>query len=363
MIHLLYGYDAYRVRMRVKQLIDILPEDGFANLNRAVFPPDAPLKEVVNHLRTPGFMGERVAIIEDPKWLKGKDDLSPLLGLDGLLIIQATSLDGRLKCVKQIKKAAQCQEFKAVAPWDTRGLRQLVNDLTGYQGGIADVLIDLVGSDSARLVSEAAKLRLHENLTPALARELIDPCNTSALDLVSTLLTQNLDGSLQLLATLLVAKEPALRILAVLIRQLHLRLSVSVLSALPDKDIAASCGCNPYRVKHLRREVARIPQSTLQTLVGALLAAEVAFKSGGGDSVLERAIIKGLQGVKPVKPRQYSYTIRARTDFRVGDRVWYASWECFCEVTGVDGSQVALTSDEGHRYGAPPWALQRAANA
>ena len=159
----------------------------------------------------------------------------------------------------------------------------------------AEALSEAIGSDSARLASELEKLALYVGaepgrktpqppITAAAVEALVGSHATNALQVGDALLAGKPAEAVALVDALLVANEPALRIVATLCGQIRGWLSVSLLDQQGENDVnaiakAAGIG-NPKRIYVMRKQIRGSKPARFLALLRQLLEVEAALKRG-----------------------------------------------------------------------------------
>ena len=152
-------------------------------------------------------------------------------------------------------------------------------------GAAVDVLVDAIGTDSARLESELRKLSLQTTTIGAeLVRQLVGGRSTNALAVGDALLEGNPGEAIARWDALIDSGEPALRIVATLTGQIRGWLWVSLLEQQGERDVtviakAAGIG-NPKRIYVMRKQLQGRPAKRFLSLLGRLLEVEALLKRG-----------------------------------------------------------------------------------
>lgn len=309
-----YGTDDYLIDQAAKSVVEIATTTAWGefNLSRLDGSDPAVWNTALLHCTTPPFNGgQRTVLIRNATSLNTKFTDQAIATLETLLeqcegalllITYYGTLDNRLKAVKRLKDAAQVQTFDALAPWETEKLQHRVRSQSAQldiriDAKMVQVLTDAVGTNTRRLVSELQKLKAYDanELSPGLVRALVDCHTQRSHQVAEAVVNGDLGLGLKLLNELLDQHESPLKVLAGIIRPIHLWFTVKALSRSQDKAIADHAKINPYRVEHLRQEIAGVELGLLKRLLAELLRAEVAIKDGYEPrSTLELALIRGV---------------------------------------------------------------------
>jgi DNA polymerase-3 subunit delta len=215
-----------------------------------------------------------------------------------LLLVNPGKPDGRLRTTKVLQKlvkAGQATErsFALPAVWDGAGQVELVARTARELGlrlepAAAEALAEAIGSDSARLASELEKLALFVGegaaITPAAVAALIGSQATTSLQVGDALLAGQAAEAIALVDALILANEPALRIVAALSSQIRGWLWVSLLDQQGEQDVAAIAKAagigNPKRIYVMRKQIRGRRPGTFLALLAQLLEVEAALKRG-----------------------------------------------------------------------------------
>ncbi len=303
-IHLYWGEDEAARNRAVEALIAAVvdPDWHSLNLTRLDGNEAGEAALALAEARTPPLGdGDRVVLLQRSPFCSAcPADLAERLE-EGLAVIPERchlvlaspgKPDARLRTTKALRKLAEERSFLLPAVWDGAGQLELVAatarslGLTLEQGAVA-ALAEAIGSDSSRLASELEKLALYRGDLPidaAAVAALVGSHCTTSLAVGDALLEGRAGEAIALVDDLLLAGEPALRIVAALTSQIRGWLWVSLLEKTGEQDVAviakaAGIG-NPKRIYVMRRQIrGRQPGRFLQ-LLGQLLEVEATLKRG-----------------------------------------------------------------------------------
>jgi DNA polymerase III subunit delta len=321
-IHLLWGDDeaarSRAVDTLIRQLTD--PVWQSINLSRLDGNDASQAAQALEEARTPPFGGgDRVVVLQRspfcnqcPAELAEQLEATlPLIpGNCHLLLVNAGKPDARLRTTKALQKLVKAgeakeQSFQLPAIWDGAGQIELVQR-TARELGLtlepvaAEALSEAIGSDSARLASELEKLALYVGaqtsasqqrgtgrqppITAAAVEALVGSHATNALQVGDALLAGKPAEAVALVDALLVANEPALRIVATLCGQIRGWLWVSLLDQQGENDVnaiakAAGIG-NPKRIYVMRKQIRGRKPARFLALLRQLLEVEASLKRG-----------------------------------------------------------------------------------
>jgi DNA polymerase-3 subunit delta len=309
-IHLYWGDDEAARQRAVETLVARLVDPAWATINLSRLDGNDPgqAAAALEEARTPPFgAGGRVVVLQRspfcsqcPAELAGRLEATlPLIPEQCHLVLASTGKpDARLRTTKALKNVAEEHGFQLPAVWDGGGQLELVAR-TARELGLrlepeaAEALAESIGSDSTRLASELEKLALYMAsrggvgdgpITSAAVAALIDSHATSSLAVGDALLEGRPADAIARADALLVAGEPALRIVAALSSQIRGWLWVALLEKTGETDVAviaraAGIG-NPRRIYVMRKQIRGKAPERLLDLLSRLLEVESALKRG-----------------------------------------------------------------------------------
>jgi DNA polymerase-3 subunit delta len=308
-IHLLWGDDEAARSRAVDALINQLTDPAWQsiNLSRLDGNDSSQAAQALEEARTPPFGGgDRLVVLQRSPFCNQcpaelAEQLEATLHLIPenchLLLVNAGKPDARLRTTKALQKLVKAgeakeQSFQLPAIWDGAGQIELVHRTARELGltlehSAAEALSEAIGSDSARLASELEKLALYvgaQPITAAAVEALVGSHATNALQVGDALLAGKPAEAVALVDALLVANEPALRIVATLCGQIRGWLWVSLLDQQGESDVnaiakAAGIG-NPKRIYVMRKQIRGRKPARFLELLRHLLEVEAALKRG-----------------------------------------------------------------------------------
>lgn len=227
-------------------------------------------------------------------------DCLPNLPKTTILIFTATSIDKRLKVVKQLLKYGKLYEFNLISPWRTDLIADYIRTQArqlnlSFNSLIINYLTTAIGNDTARIHSELNKLALaqktanfKESLTIEQIKQLIPKNNQNSIKLADAIRQGDTSKTLQLTQSLLSHAVHPLVIVATLLTQFRTWLWVA--SALKhnnnDTNIAQLCNVNPQRLYYLCQEVRNLSLSTLSEVISQLFELEITLKQGNSSQII-----------------------------------------------------------------------------
>ena len=316
-IHLLWGDDEAARTRAVESLVAERTDPAWQSINLARLDGNEATQaaQALEEARTPPFGGgDRVVVLQRspfcnqcPAELAEQLEAAlPLIPANShLVLVNSGKPDARLRTTKALQKLVKAgeareQSFQLPAVWDGAGQVELVQR-TARELGLqleptaAEALSEAIGSDSARLASELEKLALYVGaepgrktpqppITAAAVEALVGSHATNALQVGDALLAGQPAEAVALVDALLVANEPALRIVATLCGQIRGWLWVSLLDQQGESDVnaiakAAGIG-NPKRIYVMRKQIRGRKPARFLALLRQLLEVEAALKRG-----------------------------------------------------------------------------------
>tara|TARA_Y100001968_G_scaffold157787_1_gene144146 strand:- start:718 stop:1719 length:1002 start_codon:yes stop_codon:yes gene_type:complete len=316
-VHLIWGDDTSSrdcaIEKLIKEIVD--PSWSTINISRLDGSDIAQVNQGLEEARTPPFgSGGRVVLINKSPFCNGCsnelgkkfEDIIEIIPKETHIILSnKVKPDGRLKNTKLLQKLIKSKKvsegvFLLPAIWDIEGQKQLVFKIAkelqiSIQKEAIILIVEAIGTDSARLRMELEKLSLleaskckvnHSNseITLKTVKELIGGITTNSLQIGDSLLKNDYGETLFRINALLDSGEPALRILAALTTQIRGWLWVSLLDKNKQNDvglIAKAAGiANPKRIYVIRKQIQGKSPSMFIELLKRILEIEVSLKKG-----------------------------------------------------------------------------------
>ncbi|MDJ0674934.1 MAG: DNA polymerase III subunit delta [Calothrix sp. MO_167.B42] len=322
-IYIYWGEDEFAMEKAIVELRDRIIDPAWTSFNYHVFPNDGAdaVIQGLNQAMTPPFgAGGRLVWLVNTNVCQQCPDnvleeLQRTLGVipenSYLLLTSRNKPDERLKSTKLLKKCAtKFQDFSLIPPWKTDLLVKAVQQGAHTMGVKltpmgADFLAECVGNDTRLLYNELGKLRLYagDNNQPQdvdVVARLVRNTTHNSLQLATAIRTGDTAKALLLVADLLGASEPALKIVATLVGQFRTWLWVKIMIESGEKDqqaIAKAANIsNPKRIYFLQQEVKALSVQQLRHTLPLLLELEVSLKQGATEtSVLQTKVVELCQ--------------------------------------------------------------------
>lgn len=322
-IYVYWGEDDFALEKAVTLLRDRILDPLWISFNYTCFPPEQSdaVIAALNQAMTPPFGagGRLVWLINTTVCQQCPDHLlaeltrtlSVIPENSVLLLTSRNKPDERLKSTKLFKQlATEYREFPLIPPWKTELLIQAVNQAAQTVGvrltaKAAEVLAEAVGNDTRLLYNEIEKLRLYaeggnQPIEVDTVTLLVRNNTQNSLQLAAAIRTGDTAKALTVLADLINAAEPGLRIVATLIGQFRTWLWVKLMMESGERNSqaiaqAAEVG-NPKRIYFLQQEVQSLSLRQLLSCLPLLLELEFSLKQGFGEiSTLQTKVIELCQ--------------------------------------------------------------------
>lgn len=218
------------------------------------------------------------------------------------LVMTAEKLDGRSKFAKQARKQKCLVE---AVPLKAGALRNFVAGEVKRRGLRLDTdagaaLVDAIGNDLPALDDALERLSLYVGDTNRIDLSAVEACVArvrveTIWALVDAVAQRDRRAALRASASLLADREPPLRILAMLARQLRMvaRMGDALRGGLPAQEAVKLAGAPPFKARELAAAAKRFRPEDLARAFTALAEADLALKGSKRppDVVLESAIL------------------------------------------------------------------------
>ena len=322
-IHVYWGEDDYAIEKAATKLRDRVLSPEWSSFNYNAIAPEGSdaLIEGLNQVMTPKFgTGGRLVWLINTTLAQQcpenvlhelKRTLSVIPEDSFLLLTSRKKFDERLKSTKLLKKfATEYREFALIPPWKTELLVKSVGEVAKDIGlqlnpQSLEIIAQAVGNDTRLLHNELEKLQLYAGgsnrpLEANIINKLVRSTTHNSLQLAAAIRLGETSKALMLIADLINANEPALRIIATLIGQFRTWLWVKIMLQSGERNQqviaqAAEVG-NPKRIYFLQQEVKSLSLEQLVSIPPILLKLEVNLKQGANPmSALQTTAIELCQ--------------------------------------------------------------------
>lgn len=299
-VYLLYGEEAYlRHQYRDKLREALCPEADGMNISRFAGKGISSV-EVADLAETlPFFSEKRLIMIEESGWFKhgsdGFEEQIPQFPDTTYLIFVESEVDKRGKLFKLVKEIGYAAEMKTprdkeLLSWITLQCRQEGKQITE---AAAQYLLEQAGSSMNLLQMELEKVFSYTIEQDTVALEAVQEiCSSRAenqmFDMLDAIGSKNREKALVLYHDLLTLREPAMRILFLLTRQIHILLQVSefVRLEMDNGTIASKAGIPPFTVGKYKSQTKHFSYERLLDMLEECQEIDAGIKRGQYQDVI-----------------------------------------------------------------------------
>lgn len=299
-VYLLYGEEAYlRHQYRDKLKEALCPEGDEMNISRFEGKGISNV-EVADLAETlPFFAERRLIIIEESGWFKnGSDGFEEKLKEfpdTTFLVFVESEVDKRGKLYKTVKDLGYVAEMKTpkekeLLTWLTLQCKREGKQITE---SAAQYLIEQGGSNMNMLQMELEKVLSYAIDAEEIRLEDVqEVCSNQAenqiFEMLDAIGNQNREKALTLYHDLLTLREPAMRILYLLTRQIHILLQVSEMTRLnmDNGSIASKAGIPPFTVGKYKSQIGHFSYSELVGMLEKCQDVDAGIKRGRYQDVI-----------------------------------------------------------------------------
>jgi DNA polymerase-3 subunit delta len=221
---------------------------------------------------------------------------------DTCLVLVAEKLDGRGKLAKVARESGVLLELESPRPNEIPGLAQREARMRGHalSDAAAAALADAIGADLASLSDAIERLSLYVGDKQPIGTVEVEACvaqvrTESVWSLVDAVGERNAPKALQAAASLLGDREPALKILALVARQLRIltKLRQALAQGLKPQEATQSAGAPPFKARELCAMAQRFDDARLTRAFAVIAETDLALKGSKvpGPRVLEGALL------------------------------------------------------------------------
>lgn len=329
-VHLLVGTEAFLVDRAIRLLRSAALDEATAGFNDDVFHGATSLKgkSVVSAARTLPMMAQSRFVLVRAVDKMSAGELEPLATYvsapseSTCLVMTAQKVHASSKLAKAAKKAKAWVDAK---PLKGNALRRFATDEAKRRGQpigarAAEALLESVGDDLSAIDDALERLSLYVGTGNRIELSDVEACVSriaadSIWALVDSVSMRDTSGALSAAGSLLADREPALRILAMVARQLRIvaRMREALASGLRGSEATAQAGAPPFKARELTESARRFTQRDLAAAFTTLADADLALKGSKRppERVLEEAILRLCTGRyqirEPIPRRLRSY--------------------------------------------------------
>ena len=291
-IYLLYGDQSYLKAQYKNKLKDALVADDAMNYSYFEGKDVDGMKVVELGNTLPFFSEKRLIIIENSGLFKkapeGFSEKIEALPDTTYLIFVEDEMDKRSKLYKMIHKKGYAAQLSAP---DEKTLFKWVQALCKEEGkamedDVIRYFVEHIGTDMSILKLELEKLFCYCIQKPSISigeveEVCINQVTGKLFEMLDAIAEQNQEKSLTYYHDLLDLREPAMRILYLLTRHVHILLQVKELKRLGrDADIAKTVGIPPFTIKKYIRQTEGFTYQQLKNMLMQCQEVEEGVKTG-----------------------------------------------------------------------------------
>jgi DNA polymerase-3 subunit delta len=223
------------------------------------------------------------------------------------LVLLAEKLDGRTKLARRAQKLDLVVDAAPVKLHEMRGFVQAETRRRGMKMApdAAAALVDAIGNDLPAIDDALERLGLYAGEGAPIDLAAVEACVTkvrveSIWALVDAVGLRDRRTALRAASSLLADREPPLRILAMVARQLRIvsRMQSALASGAPAQEAARIAGAPPFKARDLAAAARRFDGKALARAFTVLAQADLALKGSKRppDVVLQGAILELTAG-------------------------------------------------------------------
>lgn len=308
-VHIIVGTERFFTERAVAALRRAVVGDGNAFNEEIFHGKGGQAGRAIEAARTLPMMAEARFVL-----LRGVDQL-PAAQQDAILpylddpspttcfVLTAEKLDGRGKLVKRAKKLKMLTEAKPLKP---AGLRSFLNGEARRRklklsSEAAAALADSIGTDLAMIDDALERLSLYVGDGDIIDLDAVEACVSrvrveSIWALVDAVALRDRATALRAASSLLADREPPLRILAMIARQMRMvaRVQDALVDGMSPQEATKAAGAPPFKARELSNAARRFDGPRLARAFGILAETDLALK---GDkrppaTILEGAIMR-----------------------------------------------------------------------
>lgn len=309
-VHLIVGEERFFIDRAVRALRQAAVGDGPSGFNDEILDgKNLATRRIVEAANTIPMMARARFIL-----VRRVDDLAaaeiePLVAYlnapcdTTCVVLTADKIDGRSKLANAAKKKGYWTDAGALKPADIRGF---ITDEAKARGSKIDsqaaaALADALGTDLSAIDDALERLSLFVGAQGSIDAAAVEACVTrirvdSIWSLVDAVGARDARKALTAASSLLADREPALRILAMVARQLRMvaRMRHGLQSGLSPEDAARDAGAPPFKARDMAISAKRFSNPDLANAFAVLAETDLALKGSRVPSeiTLEAALLR-----------------------------------------------------------------------
>ena len=316
-IQIIWGDDLNACNNFIQKIINEKVSKTWGEINVSYLngDDDNQIKKAFHEILTPPLGdGSRVVVLKNNPIFTNKNEeirikfekIYENIPRETYFILQNTKKpDTRLKITKFVQNLIKNNlaienSFSLPDIWDYEGQKRYLESTAHSMNiklgkGAAELIINSVGNDSFKLISELSKAKIYLaasnnnenkelNLNSDDVKKIFNDHQSNIFKIVDHLLQKNIKESLLEIDYLLKKGEPALRLNAGLISQIRIHTIVKLLNKSGEQDLSKICKIanisNPKRIFFIRKKVNNTSSVFLINLMSNLLDIDSSLKKG-----------------------------------------------------------------------------------
>ena len=316
-IHIIWGDDLNACNKFIQKIVDQKVSKSWREINVSYLngDDDNQIKKAFDEILTPPLGdGSRVVVLKNNPIFTNKNEeirikfekIYQIIPINNYFILQDTKKpDTRLKITKFVrnlikKDLAIENSFSLPDIWDYESQKRYTetkaNSMDINLGkGAAELIINSVGNDNFKLMSELAKAKIYLDalnnnankqhvLKSEDVKKIFNDHQSNIFKIIDHLLQKNIKEGLLEIDYLLKKGESALRLNAGLISQIRMHTIVKLLNQSGEQDLSKICKIanisNPKRIFFIRKKVNNTSSIFLINLMNNLLNIDSSLKKG-----------------------------------------------------------------------------------
>jgi len=316
-VHVLVGAEKFLIERAIGLLRKASLDEGTAAFNSDVFHGQGlEARKVLAAAKTIPMMAKtRFILVRDVEAIATADldllaDYAAAPAPSSCVVFTAEKLDGRTRFAKTTQKSdawadASAPKGRAILPWVFGEARSRGHELPPQA---AEALVDATGNDLAAIDDALERLSLYVGagkvidvaaVEAVVARVRVDTIWT----LVDAVSARNARTAMGALRSLLADREPPLRILAMVGRQLRMvaRMREALASGLRGPEATKVAGAPPFKARELTESARRFTTPDLRAAFRALAVADMALKGTKRppETVIEETVLAMTRSRQP----------------------------------------------------------------
>jgi DNA polymerase-3 subunit delta len=308
-VALIVGAESFFIDRAVRALRKAVATEGMAGLNEDIFEGRGlSATKIVEAARTlPMLAARRLVLVRDVSTLAAAelDKLAEYVAApydSCCLVMTAEKLDGRTRLVKRADSTGCLHDAAPLKERDVRGFvgMEAKRRKLKIAPAAIDAVVDSVGADLPAIDDALERLSLFVGEGGTIDSAAVESCvarvrSESIWALVDAVGLRDRKVALRAAASLLADREPPLRILAMVARQLRMvaRMKSALLSGASEADATRQAGAPPFKARELAQAARRLDARSLSRAFSVLAQTDLALKGSKRppDVVLEGAIL------------------------------------------------------------------------